>query len=146
MINKNEFRKTEAFLYNYSNLEMEITSIELELESFKNDYKGCGSIGYDDVSCSNNFNSTVENEVVDREKKIKKLEASLQNRKIVKKKIDTVIRNLNEYEKKMVELRYINIDKKTWEEIARALRFSVGHCKNKLRKRVLEKFQKILFL
>lgn len=41
---KKLFRETEARLHNYKYLEIQINSLELDIEQIKNDYRGCGAI------------------------------------------------------------------------------------------------------
>ena len=75
MIDKNIFRKTEAILYSYPQLEAEIRCLELEINNIKNNYEGCGAIGYEErTQATNKFNSAVENEVINKEKEISALE------------------------------------------------------------------------
>ena len=71
---KKLFRETEARLHNYKYLEIQINSLELDIEQIKNDYRGCGAISYDERSgVTYNINRSVENEVIAKEKKIAKL-------------------------------------------------------------------------
>ena len=62
---KKLFRETEARLHNYKYLEIQINSLELDIEREKNDYRGCGAISYDERSgVTYNINRSVENEVI----------------------------------------------------------------------------------
>ena len=48
-MNKKElFKKVEGRLHNYKNLELQIKNLELDIEQEKNEYRGCGSISYDE--------------------------------------------------------------------------------------------------
>ena len=59
---KKLFRETEASLHNYKYLEIQINSLELDIEREKNDYRGCGAISYDERSgVTYNINRSVEN-------------------------------------------------------------------------------------
>ena len=67
---KKLFRETEARLHNYKYLEIQINSLELDIEQIKNDYRGCGAISYDErTGVTYNINRSVENEVIAKEKK-----------------------------------------------------------------------------
>ncbi|MEN8433943.1 hypothetical protein NX821_001114 [Clostridium septicum] len=66
------YKKTEAMLYNFNKTKAEIRNIELDLELLKSQYEGVGAIVYEErTGSTNKFNSSVENEVVIREKRIK---------------------------------------------------------------------------
>ena len=71
---KKLFRETEGRLHNYKYLEIQIRSLELDIEQIKNDYRGCGAISYDErTGVTYNINRSVENEVIAKEKRIGKL-------------------------------------------------------------------------
>ena len=72
--NKELFKKVEARLHNYKYLQIQIDNLELDIEEIKNDYRGCGSISYDERTGSTyNISRTIENEIIDRERKLSKL-------------------------------------------------------------------------
>ena len=84
---KKLFRETEARLHNYKYLEIQINSLELDIEREKNDYRGCGAISYDERSgVTYNINRSVENEVIAKEKKVGKLMQTKLEKEIEKKK------------------------------------------------------------
>ena len=64
--NKELFKKVEARLHNYKYLQIQIDNLELDIEEIKNDYRGCGSISYDERTGSTyNISRTIENEIID---------------------------------------------------------------------------------
>ena len=84
---KKLFRETEARLHNYKYLEIQIKSLELDIEREKNDYRGCGAISYDERSgVTYKINKSVENEVIAKEKRIGKLKKLKLEKEIEKKK------------------------------------------------------------
>ena len=90
MSTNDNFRRVEAMLYNYKNTQAEIKKLKRDLEILENDYRGIGSIGYEEKSGPTNvFNSDVENEVIKRDEKIQRLKS-----KIRLKEID--IENIND--------------------------------------------------
>lgn len=48
------YRKTDAILYNYNKVKVQIKNIELDIENIKNEYNGPGTIGYEERTKSNN--------------------------------------------------------------------------------------------
>ena len=108
------------------------------------EYRGCGAINYSsEGNKSNSFNSSVENEVLERERKIYMLKKRLLDKKALKDKIDIIIESLSENEKKLIKFRYLNSNPESWDEISKKLRFSTSHCSKAFRKKVIEKFIKI---
>ena len=62
--NKELFKKVEARLHNYKYLQIQIDNLELDIEEIKNDYRGCGSISYDERTGSTyNISRTIEDEI-----------------------------------------------------------------------------------
>lgn len=107
-MNKNLlYRKTEAILYNYNKTKAKIKNIELDIENIKNEFNGPGAIGYEErTQATNSFNSSVENEVIAREKEINRLEREKRLQEIEILKVDNAIGSLTEREKLIVEMRY----------------------------------------
>lgn len=101
------YKKTEAMLYNYRKTKAQIKSIEIDIELLKDDVDGCGAIVYEErTGATNAFNSSVENEVVRRDEKLKKLYQLLRVKKDEINKIDLALDTLIEDERKPIELRY----------------------------------------
>ncbi|QXE19992.1 hypothetical protein [Clostridium sp. 001] len=146
--NKNLFKKTEATLYNYKNLEVKITNLDIDIESLKNNYQGIAPISYKERSQSTNkFNSVVENEVINREENIgdliKELERDKNYNINLKRKIDNALRTLPEESFKLVKLRYFN-GKQTWTAIGRKLNMDKDYCCRK-RCEIIESLGKLIY-
>ena len=104
---KKLFRETEARLHNYKYLEIQINSLELDIEQIKNDYRGCGAISYDErTGVTYNINRSVENEVIAKEKKIAKLMKAKLEKEIEKKKIENALTCLDIIETDFFNLFY----------------------------------------
>ncbi len=104
---KELFKTVEVRLYNYKNLDIEIKSIELEIENVKNEFLGFESIGYGERSSETyNINKTVENEVIKREKELTRLNRLKVKKKIEKKKIENALTSLDEFEITFFNLLY----------------------------------------
>lgn len=109
IIIEENYKKTEAVLYDYKNLKAEIKNIDIEIEELKQNYRGCGSISYDEKSSPTyKFNSSIENEIVTREEQIKYLENIKNSKQRLIDKIDNALNTLDERSHKIIQLRYFN--------------------------------------
>jgi DNA-directed RNA polymerase specialized sigma subunit len=120
MNTNDDFKRVEKMLYNYKNTVAEIKILKRDLEILENDYRGVGSIGYDEKTQSTNkFNSDVENEVIKRADRIQRLKNNIRLKEIEIENIDDAIKVLNEDELTLVNERYFN--KKTNKYVASVL-------------------------
>lgn len=109
MNTNDEFKRVEAMLYNYKNTQAEIKILKKDLEILENDYRGVGSIGYEEKSGpTNTFNSDVENEVIKRAEKIQRLKHKIRLKEIDLEKIDAVLEALNDNDKYLIKEYYMN--------------------------------------
>lgn len=101
------YKKTEYFLYNYKMMKAEIKNIDLEIEQME--YIGCSAISYEEKSApTNKFNSSVENEIVSREKRIASLEHLKKEKIMIINKIDNALETLDQRDLEIIKLRYFN--------------------------------------
>ncbi|WP_242979291.1 hypothetical protein [Clostridium botulinum] len=78
----NYYKKTEDLLNDYIKIKSEIDNLQIEIEDIKLEYKGVGAMSYEEKgSPTNAFNSNVENEIINKEKLLEKLNYKL-NKKI----------------------------------------------------------------
>lgn len=146
MIDKNIFRKTEAILYDYNNLALKIDLLKAEIKDIEEIYQGCGSISYKEkTQATNKFNSSVENEILEKEKLLKANKIDLNNKVILKRRIDSAVKGLKDDERKLVELRYINKRPLSWNQIAFVLKYSEEYCRKDLRKKAITKIGDTIF-
>ena len=104
---KKLFRETEGRLHNYKFLEIQINNLELDIEKEKNDYRGCGSISYDErTGVTYSINRSVENEVISKEKRLGKLMKAKLEKEIEKKKIENALTCLDIIETDFFNLFY----------------------------------------
>ncbi len=116
---KQLFRETEARLHNYKYLEIQIKSLELDIEQIKNDYRGCGAISYDErTGVTYNINRSVENEVIAKEKRIGKLMQAKLEKEIEKKKIENALTCLDIIETDFFNLFYNSKSKNNMKYIS----------------------------
>lgn len=122
----NEFKRTEKWLYDYKNIENYILQIELQIIVIKKEVIGCSAINYDleRVSATNNISSQVENETIEREKKIEQLESKKEFLELQKKRLDIAIRNLNSDQTILFNLVYINRNGWNRDRIIREMHIS----------------------
>ena len=147
MIDKNIFRKTEAILYSYPQLEAEIRCLELEINNIKNNYEGCGAIGYEErTQATNKFNSSVENEILNKEKEIKILSKKLNNKKTLKDQIDSTVERMNDNERRLIEFKYTNRNTLSWNQVASILGFNVDYVRKEMRQDAITKLGKTIFI
>lgn len=107
-INKKElFKKVEGRLHHYKFLSAEIKNLELDIESRENEIFGCKAVGYDEkVSPTYAFNSTVENEIIKKERDIARLKKLKKDKEIEKKKIENALTCLDIREEHFFKLFY----------------------------------------
>ena len=117
--NKELFKKVEARLHNYKYLQIQIDNLELDIEEIKNDYRGCGSISYDEkTGATYNINRTIENEIIDRERKLSKLLKTKFEKETEKKKIENSLTCLDIIETDFFNLFYNSKSKNSMKYIA----------------------------
>ena len=105
-------------LKSYPRNQAKIDMLRLELERFKNDnstYTGVKGISYEQKgSKTNKFNSDVENEVIDREKRENELQSKIKDLTLMNLQIDAALNILTPREKEIIEKKYFkrmrNID------------------------------------
>lgn len=142
---KELFKKVEGRLHNYKNLEVQIRNLELDIEREKNDYRGCGAIGYDEkTGVTYNISRTVENEVIAKEKRIGKLMQTKLEKEIEKKKIENALTTLDSRETDLFNLLYNSRSKNNMNYISIKLHVDRSHC-YRMRKTVVYKVMSIIY-
>ena len=117
--NKELFKKVEARLHNYKYLQIQIDNLELDIEEIKNDYRGCGSISYDEkTGATYNINRTIEDEIIDRERKLSKLLKAKSEKETEKRKIENSLTCLDIIETDFFNLFYNSKSKNSMKYIA----------------------------
>jgi DNA-directed RNA polymerase specialized sigma subunit len=88
-------------------MKAEIKNIDLEIEQME--YVGCSGISYEEKSSpTNSFSSSVENEVVSREKRIVILNQSRRETLMKINKIDNALETLEPRDLDIIKLRYFD--------------------------------------
>ncbi len=142
---KELFKKVEGRLHNYKNLEVQIRNLELDIEREKNDYRGCGAIGYDEkTGVTYNISRTVENEVIAKEKRIGNLMQTKLENEIEKKKIENALTTLDSRETDLFNLLYNSRSKNNMNYISIKLHIDRSHC-YRMRETIVYKVMSILY-
>lgn len=104
---KKSFKTVEGRLHDYKYLDVQIKSLELEIEKVKNDYRGCGAISYDErTGVTYNISRSVENEVIAKEKKVEGLMRAKADKEIEKRSIENALTCLDIIETDFFNLFY----------------------------------------
>lgn len=141
---KDEFKKIEAILYNYPIKKIEIDNLKLELENMKDEYIGCGVIGYGEkIGSTNKFNSMVENEAEKRIARQNMLANKIKFKENELKKIENSLKILDERERSIVEMKYFK--KYGNPKIAFELNVVTGYV-TELKKNVIKKLIPVLLV
>ncbi|AGK98181.1 hypothetical protein [Clostridium pasteurianum] len=142
------FKKIESDLYNYKYLNVKIENLKIKVEDISNSYDGCTAISYEErTGKTNKFNSSVENEVVNRIENampaIGELERKITYYINLKKKIDNALTVLSPMQRQLVELRYFSFPTRSWVSIERDLHMNKDYCCTK-RKEVITLLSKLI--
>lgn len=141
MTNDN-YKKIESMLYNYKKNKVEIKNLKLDLEVLENDYRGIGSICYEErIQSTNAFNSSVENEILKRDEKIIKLRNNIRLKEIEIQKIDNILELLKDKEQYFIRLKYF--DNNTHSKINEKIDISFDYI-NEYRLKILSKISRFI--
>ena len=103
------YKRVEAMLYNYKKTKAEINILARQLEILENDYRGTGTISYEEkTQGTNKFNSSVENEVIKRAHDIQELKNKIRLKEIEIENIDDALNALSDREAYVIKEYYIN--------------------------------------
>ena len=142
---KKLFRETEGRLHNYKFLEIQINNLELDIEKEKNDYRGCGSISYDErTGVTYSINRSVEHEVITKEKRLGKLMQAKLEKEIEKKKIENALTCLDIIETDFFNLFYNSKSKNNMTYISIKMHMDRSHC-YRMREKVVYKIMSMLY-
>lgn len=119
------FNYIEDILKRINTIKLEIEKLEIEKLEIEANYDGVGSVGYTEGR-STLTSSSVENEILRKEKKIEQINSLIFRKKIEIKKIYIAINNLKGLKKKVIEERFIK--EKQWKVIAEELSITESRC------------------
>ncbi|MDT9337840.1 hypothetical protein P3F01_15885 [Clostridium perfringens] len=142
---KEEVKEVENILKGYRDLLIDIDITELRIAEVEEEYRGCEGIEYRETTgATNKFNSTVENEVMNKEQRLVGLKNKLDRLKREKRRIDRAVNSLEGVDKVVIELRYINKRSVGWKSVANSIGYCENHCMKRIKPRALECMIKFL--
>jgi len=142
MNTNDKFRAVEAMLYNYNKTKIDIKNMKLDLEVLENDYRGIGSMSYEErTQPTNTFSSSVENEILKRDEKTIRLRNKKRLKEIEIEKIENILDDLKDKEQQFVKLKYF--EKNTHNEITEKIDISFDYI-NEYRLKVINKISSFI--
>jgi DNA-directed RNA polymerase specialized sigma subunit len=141
----NLFRKTDGVLFNYENIKAEIDIIDIEIEEIREEINGVSGMNYNEKSTPTNaFNSSVENELLKKEKEINRLLKEKNSKERLVKKIDRAIsKGLDEKEREIIKARCF--ERKSWDRVSQIVNIDGDYC-CKIKKAAIEKISKMIWI
>lgn len=137
----------EGKLYNYKSMKVELNSYKIDLEYLNKDYEGCRGQSYSGITSSktNSLYSSVENELIRKEKRKERLQSKITEKERQIRKIENALALLDDEELQLVELRYFSdrIKPLSWLAIGKEMLTSGKRCRY-LRDRVLFKLSNVI--
>jgi DNA-directed RNA polymerase specialized sigma subunit len=138
------YKKTDGVLFNYKTIKAEINNIEIEIEELREEFSGVSGVGYQERSSpTNEFNSSVENEILKKEKEINKLLREKRNKERLISKIDNAIETLEYEEKEIIKLRCF--EKRSWNTVGSLTNRDGDHC-SKIKRDAIKKISELIWI
>jgi DNA-directed RNA polymerase specialized sigma subunit len=139
----NQYNMVVKDLRKYKGLKVFVQNAQEQIEILKKDIRGAGAITYDGVpGHTNDFHSSVENEVINRDEQIQELEKKIRKAQELIDRVDrSMDKVLNETARKILVMYYM--DNEPWFKIAYEVSISSRHCKrirNEAVKRLIPAF------
>ena len=137
----------EGKLYNFKSMKVELNSYKIDLEYLNKDYECCRGQSYSGIKSSktNSLYSSVENELIRKEKRKERLQLKITEKEREIRKIENALALLDDEELQLVELRYFSdrIKPLSWLAIGKEMLTSGKRCRY-LRDRVLFKLSNVI--
>lgn len=136
----------EGKLYNFNTMKVELNSYKIDLEYLNKEYEGCRGKSYSSItSKTNSLYSSVENELIRKEKRKERLQSKITEKEREIRKIENALALLDNEELQLVELRYFSdrIKLLSWSAIGKEMLTSGKRCRY-LRDRVLFKLSNVI--
>ena len=142
----NLYSKVEVLLKNYKTLKCEIKSLNIDIEEIEKEYKGISAISYEEkTGPTNAFSSSVENEVIQKSKKLDALRDIKRRKELQVERVENALEVLNEKEYKIIELKYFSERKKSWSNVCAKTDMCEAWCRQ-LKDRAIKKMIPIFFV
>lgn len=122
----------EGKLYNFNAMKVELNSYKIDLEYLNKEYEGCRGKSYSSItSKTNSIYSSVENELIRKEKQKEMLEFKITEKERQIRKIENALALLDDEELQLVKLRYFSNRMKplSWLAIGKEMLYSDKKCR-----------------
>lgn len=138
------YRKTDGVLFNYKTIKAEIENLEIEIEEIRSEFDGVKAIGYEEKTAPTNaFNSSVENEIIKKEKLISKLLRDKCSKERLVRKIDNALETLEADEKEVIRLRCI--ERMGWNKVSAKIDKDGDYC-GKIKRDAVNKLSELIWI
>lgn len=119
----------EDLLKNYRKNKFKINDIDIEIEEIQKTFEGVRglNISQEKVGPTNKFNSDVENEIINKEKRIEQLKQTKIKLQTEIKRAENLLNYLEGRNEKVIRFRYI--DGLNWNKISERLEISEPTCR-----------------
>lgn len=122
----------EGKLYNFNAMKVELNSYKIDLEYLNKEYEGCRGKSYSNItSKTNSISSSVENELIKKEKRKEMLQLKITEKERQIRKIENALALLDDEELQLVKLRYFSDRMKplSWLAIGQEMLYSDKKCR-----------------
>ncbi|MBY6915399.1 siderophore-interacting protein [Clostridium botulinum] len=144
MEDKDLYKKTDGVLFNYKSIKAEISNLDLEIEEIRDECDGVKGMTYEEkTGPTNAFNSTVENEVIKKEKEIVRLLKEKKSKERLITKIDNALESLEEEEKEIIKLRCF--ERKSWNKVGMITNRDGDYC-GKIKRAAVNKLSELVWV
>lgn len=138
------YKKTDGVLFNYKTIKAEIENLEIEIEDVKSEFDGVNAISYEEkTGPTNAFNSSVENELLKKEKLISKLLREKGCKERLIRKIDNALETLEDDEREVIELRCI--ERMGWNKVSASIDRNGDYC-GKIKRDAVNKLSELIWI
>ena len=140
----NLYKKTDGVLFNYKSIKAEICNLELEIEELQEEREGIKGMVYEEkTGTTYKITSSVENEVVKREKELNKLIKEKRSKERLITKIDNALNSLDSEEKEIIRLRCF--ERKPWNTVGLAINKDADYC-GKIKRIAVNKISDLVWI
>lgn len=142
MENKDSYKKAEWKLYSYKENIVKLKNLTQEIEREQNNNYNIRAMSYEErITSTNLVSSAVEDEVIRRDEKLRRLQQEKSNIECDIKQVENVLAILSEEDKKLIEERYFK--KKTYLQLTQVFPYSTTGIAN-ITKRIIRKIEGLL--
>lgn len=136
--------KARALLSSYLIYQNDIKNIDLEIEEIKNNYDVAGISLSEKTGPTHKVNREIEERIVNKNEKIEKLLKLKESHVRNCQKIDNAVNILKEFEKEVIELKYMTPPVMSWYTISKKVGFTAIACQ-RAEDRAIKKMIPLLF-